>query len=123
MLYVGDGAFSPVKSEVWDYSVSGLQVVKSWLDYRKKNRKGRKSSALDEIRPERWDFTEELLELLWVLEATIDLQPEGESLLAEVCASELFSGDELPSPTKEEGETPAVAPTAGDQIKLLPEGK
>ena len=123
VLYVGDGAFSPVKSEVWDYSVSGLQVVKSWLDYRKKNRKGRKSSALDEIRPERWDFTEELLELLWVLEATIDLQPEGESLLAEVCASELFSGDELPSPTKEEGETPAVAPTAGDQIKLLPEGK
>ena len=54
VLYVGDGAFSPVKSEVWDYSVSGLQVVKSWLDYRKKNRKGRKSSALDEIRPERW---------------------------------------------------------------------
>ena len=27
--------------------------------------------ALDDIRPERWDFTEELLELLWVLEETV----------------------------------------------------
>ena len=123
VLYVGGGEFSPVKPEVWGYSVSGLEVVKSWLDYRKLNRKGRKSSTLDKIRPERWDFTEELLELLWVLEATIDLQTEGESLLEEVCASELFSSDELPSPTNEERQPPRNAPTGGSQIGLLPEGK
>ncbi len=63
-LRVGDGEFSPVKPCVWSFSVSGLQIVKSWLDYRKLKRSGRKSSPLDEIRPERWDFTEELLELL-----------------------------------------------------------
>ena len=39
-LYVGDGEFAPVEPEVWDYSVSGLQILKSWLDYRKPKRKG-----------------------------------------------------------------------------------
>ncbi len=29
ILYVGDGEFAPVEPEVWDYSVSGLQIVKS----------------------------------------------------------------------------------------------
>ena len=119
VLKVGEGEFSPVGPEVWDYSVSGLQVVKSWLDYRKLDRKGRKSSVLDKIRPERWDFTEELLELLWVIEATIDLQPAGAALLQEVCASELFSSDELPSPTDEERRPPSNAPTEGSQFGLL----
>ena len=32
VLRVGDGEFSPVSPEVWNYSVSGLQVVKSWLE-------------------------------------------------------------------------------------------
>ena len=80
VLRVGDGEFSPLSPKVWDYSVSGLQVVKSWLDRRKLTGAGRKSSPLDEIRPERWEFTEELLELLWVLEATLELQPEGAGL-------------------------------------------
>ena len=65
-LVIGDGEFTPVAPEVWGYSVSGLQVVKSWLDYRKRHRAGRSSSLLDTVRPARWDFTEELLELLWL---------------------------------------------------------
>ena len=120
VLHVGDGEFSPVKPDVWNYSVSGLQIVKSWLDYRKLNRAGRKSSDLDEIRPERWEFTEELLELLWVLEATVSLQPEGAALLEEVCASELFSSDELPKPTDEERQPPRNAPARGTQAELIP---
>ena len=118
VLRVGDGEFSPVKPEVWDYSVSGLQVVKSWLDYRKLNGAGRKSSALDTIRPERWEFAEELLELLWVLEATISLQPEGSALLEEVCASDLFLADELPQPKPEERQPPRRAPGVGEQLEL-----
>ena len=94
---------------VWHYSVSGLQVVKSWLGYRSLERKGKKSSPLDAIRPERWDFTEELLELLWVLEATIELQPQGATLLAEVCASPLFSASELPQPTAEARKPPGAS--------------
>ena len=118
VLRVGDGEFSPVKPEVWDYSVSGLQVVKSWLDYRKLNGAGRKSSDLDKIRPEQWDFTEELLELLWVLEATISLQPEGAALLEEVCASDLFLADELPQPKPEERQPPHRAAGVGEQLEL-----
>ena len=106
VLRVGDGEFAPVAPEVWDYSVSGLQVVKSWLDYRKRKRAGRRSSDLDDIRPEHWDFTEELLELLWVLEETIRRQPEGAALLQEVCASALFAAHELPVPTDAERQPP-----------------
>ena len=67
-LRVGDGEFAPVAPEVWEFSVSGYQVVRSWLDRRKLEPSGRKSSPLDRIRPERWDFTQELLELIWILE-------------------------------------------------------
>lgn len=72
-LHVGTGAFAPVTPEVYNFEVSGLKVVQSWLGYRMKNPKGKKSSPLDDIRPEKWtgDFTTELLELLWILEATI----------------------------------------------------
>lgn len=117
VLHVGQGEFAPVSPEVWEYSVSGMQVVKSWLDRRKKVRSGRKSSPLDDIRPERWEFSEQLLELLWVLERTIELQPEGEALLEEVCASPLFTADELPTPTDAERQAPKVVP--GEQIDLL----
>ena len=118
ILKVGDGMFSPVSPEVWDYSISGLQVVRSWLDRRKSNPSGRKSSPLDEIHPERWEFTEQLLELLWILERTITLQPDGEELLAKIFASPLFSTQELPSPTAEERSPPEIASPRGEQIGL-----
>ena len=120
VLRIGEGEhageFAPVSPEVWDYSVSGMQIVKSWLDRRKEVRSGRKSSPLDDIRPERWEFGEELLELLWVLEHTIALQPEGAALLDEVCASPLFTADELPTPTDAERKPPKVEP--GEQMAL-----
>ena len=120
VLRVGDGEFSPVAPAVWEYSVSGLQVVKSWLGYRKRKRSGRKSSPLDDIRPERWEskMTEELLELLWVLEGTLDLQPEGERLLELACASDLFSQDELPVPTAQERQPPRTAAANRNQQEL-----
>ena len=117
-LRVGDGEFAPVVPAVWSYSVSGLQVVKSWLDYRKLVPSGRKSSDLDKIRPERWTFGEELIELLWLLEATIALEPEGVTLLDEVCASPLFSADDLPTPTNEERKPPNVTPREGEQLGM-----
>ena len=121
VLRVGDGEFSPVNPDVWDYSVSGLQIVKSWLDRRKRDGSGRKSSPLDEIQPEHWEFTEELLELLWVLEATLALQPEGAALLHEVCSSQLFTQDELPTPSSEERQSPRTAAAGKQQLGLLAE--
>ena len=120
VLRIGEGEhageFVSVAPEVWDYSVSGMQVVKSWLEERQQGGSGLSSSQLDDIRPERWEFGEELLELLWVLEHTIALQPEGAALLEEVCASPLFTADELPKPTEAERKPPHVVP--GEQIDL-----
>src|SRR2546428_6652772 len=53
-LRVGDGRFAPISPEVFEFEVSGLKVVQSWLNYRMRNSSGRKSSPLDGIRPERW---------------------------------------------------------------------
>ena len=43
-LLVGTGVFAPVSPEVWGFEVSGFRVLPSWLGYRMKNRKGKKSS-------------------------------------------------------------------------------
>jgi hypothetical protein len=51
---VGNSRFGPVTPEVWEFEVSGLKVVQSWLGYRMKKRARKKSSLLDDIRPERW---------------------------------------------------------------------
>ena len=59
---------------------------------------GKKSSPLDDIRPERWTsrFTTELLELLGVLEATIAGYPEQATPLKAVVAGEWFKPEEPP---------------------------
>ena len=97
-LRVGEGEFAPVATEVYEFEVSGLKVVQSWLKYRMKNGAGRKSSPLDDIRPERWtsQFTTELLELLWVLEATVKSYPQQERLLEAIVSGDCFRADELP---------------------------
>ena len=86
-LHVGRGAFAPVAAEVYEFEVSGLKVVQSWLGYRMRRRRGRQSSVLDRIGPRRWppEFTRQLLELLWVLEATLKLYPRQEALLDQIC--------------------------------------
>jgi hypothetical protein len=85
---------------VYEFEVSGLKVVQSWLGYRMKKPKGKKpSSPLDEIRPDCWteQFTTELLELLWVLEATLAGYPGQAKLLAAVVKGPCFRADELPA--------------------------
>jgi hypothetical protein len=72
---------------VYEFEVSGLKVVQSWLNYRKRRpRNVRKSSPLDDIRPERWtaEFTAELLNVLWILEATLATYPAQRDLLERI---------------------------------------
>ena len=93
------GGFAPVAPEVWAFEVSGLKVVRSWLGYRMRNRKGRKSSSpLDDLGPERWtpEFTDEFLKLLWILEATLESYPKQAVLLDRILAGPLFLASELP---------------------------
>lgn len=107
-LNVGRGEFAPVSQEVWLFEVSGFKVVQSWLKYRMKERSGRKSSPLDDIRPERWtaEYTESLLHLLWVLEHTLKSYPDQQALLEEILAGELVDAGQLPAVPDEAREAP-----------------
>lgn len=117
-LHVGKGVFEHVRQEVWEFSVSGFEVVKSWLAYRMKKRSGKKSSPLDDIRPETWQFDEELLDLLWVLDHTIDLLPEVTALFEKILTSDLFIAADSPQPTESERKGPK-APIGPQDAPLL----
>ena len=109
-LHVGDGTFAPVSRAVWEYEISGFHPIRSWLGYRMREPTGRTSSPLDDIRPKVWpaEFTEELLELLWVLEHTTDISPDLASFLDTVLKSEILTAEDIPMPTAEQREAPTV---------------
>ncbi|MXW94322.1 MAG: hypothetical protein F4110_12945 [Acidimicrobiaceae bacterium] len=98
-LTVGTGTFAPVSQEAWDFEVSGLRVLRSWLGYRMKTRKGRKSSPLDDIRPSRWTQTNELLLVLSIIEHTIEVTPKAAVLLAQIVEGPLIPASDLLTPT------------------------
>jgi len=85
LIRLSEGAFGPITRELWDYSVSGLQVLRSWLR-RRMPRSGK--SPLDGIGPTRWTaaLTRELLELVWVLEGTLAMEPLLDAALDDVAA-------------------------------------
>lgn len=97
ILRVGDGEFAPVSCESWEYEVSGLKVLQSWLGRRMRSPSGRRSSPLDDLGPVCWipAYTSELLELLWLLEKTIRIHNSQSEILAEVCSGECFASDEF----------------------------
>ena len=119
-LRVGVGEFAPVAPTVYEFEVSGLKVVQSWLKYRMRKGAGRKSSSLDDVRPERWTsrLDTELLELLWVLEATIESYPEQERLLDAVIESGCFQADELPPVPDEMRRAPRVREARAPELDL-----
>jgi len=120
-IIVGDGRFGPVAPAIWEFEVSGLKVVQSWLGYRMKKRAGKKSSPLDDIRPEHWTarMSDELLELLWVLEATLAMEPELGSALDRVVAGACFQASDLPIPQPHERKAPGAKAKAGDDLFAL----
>ena len=113
LLRVGDGEFGPVERSVFEFSVSGYKVIPSWLSYRMRAGAGRTSSTLDSLRPETWTaaMTEELLRLIWILEATVAAQHELATLLDRVLAGRLLPSAELPTPTAAERAAPGGEPT------------
>jgi hypothetical protein len=83
-LQVGTAAIEPIAHCIWAYSVSGFRPIQSWL--RRRITPSRGKSPLDSIRPRTWTvaMTHELLELVWVLEATLALQPALDAVLDEI---------------------------------------
>ena len=110
-LHVGQGEFASVAPQVYNFEVSGLKVVQSWLKYRMRDGGGKKSSPLDGIRPEQWtpQFTTELLELLWVIEATLALYPKQAQLLEAVTAGSCLQANELKPPPNDLRKPPKAA--------------
>jgi predicted helicase len=120
-IIVGDGAFAPVGKEVWEFEVSGFKPVQSWLGYRMRERKGKKSSPLDDIHPSSWtyEFTREFLELLWVLQKTLDSYPVQKDLFERVLESDLFTADEFPPVPDDAREGPKLPKYKKGETNLL----
>jgi hypothetical protein len=92
-LRVGAGVFGPLASVVWEYSVSGMRIVPSWVRRRVSSAR-RGKSPLDEVTLDGWteELSRELLEVIWVVEATLALEPELDAVLAEIVSG---GGDAL----------------------------
>lgn len=93
-------------------------MVQSWLGYRMKKRKGKRSSPLDEITPKEWgsDTVSELLRLLNLLTRTLELHPQQAALLDEILDGDLLASDCL-------GEVPAqwsAPPKADEHQRRMP---
>jgi predicted helicase len=106
-LRVGTGRIGPVSPAVFEYEITGLKVVRKWLDYRlRQPRHKRNTSPLDDINCARWSrqFTDELLELLTILENCLRLEPKQSALLdkilnvATIAERDLEAAGVLPAP-------------------------
>jgi hypothetical protein len=120
-LLVGVGTFGPISRDVWEFEISGMNPLHKWLSYRMKDPSGRISSPLDKIGPDTWpnEFTTELLQLLWVLEATIGAQVELSRLLDDVLNGPLIPATELPIPDEDQRKEPKLPkPAREDQGQL-----
>jgi hypothetical protein len=102
-LLVGHGFIENVPLAVWQYEVSGKQVLLQWFSYRKRHRERpiigdrRPPSPLGDIQPDHWlpEYTTELLNVLNVLGLLVELEPMQADLLERICAGPLISGAEL----------------------------
>ncbi|MDN6535109.1 MAG: adenine methyltransferase, partial [Yaniella sp.] len=97
MLSLGAGRWENVLSEVWNYTVGGVNVIDSWVGYRRKKPKGRKSSPLDDLILTNWttQLSREFHELLVVLTRLVTLEDEQQQLLDEIMESEKITYDQL----------------------------
>jgi hypothetical protein len=102
-LKIGKGYVDNITPEMWEYEVSGKQVLWHWFSYRRRDRSRpiigdrRPPSPLGSIQPEGWlaEYTTDLLDLLHVLGRLIALEPAQADLLNRICAGPLRSAEEL----------------------------
>jgi hypothetical protein len=100
-LHIGQGFIDNVPKAVWDYEVSGKNVLRQWFSYRKLDRTRpvigdrRPPSPLDAIQPDHWpdEYTTDLMNLLHVLGRLVALEPAQADLLERICAGELIAPD------------------------------
>ncbi len=111
VLRVGDGRVSGVDQAVWEYAVSGMDIVKRWLGFRTAKGIGNaatKPKPLDRIRPIAWldEWNDELLDLLRVLTLTVRQFPAQDALVDAICDGPLIRAGELPQPAPAQRKVP-----------------
>ena len=102
-LHVGQGFIKNVPNEVWEYEVSGKQVLMQWFSYRRLDRSRpimgdrRTPSRLNSIQPDAWlaEYTTELLNLLHVLGRLVKLETRQADLLNRICGGTVLHVDDL----------------------------
>lgn len=102
-LTIGKGFVDNVPQAVWDYEVSGKNVLRQWFSYRKRDRTRpiigdrRPPSPLDRIQPEHWldEYTVDLMNLLHVLGRLVALEPRQADVLERICAGPLITAERL----------------------------
>lgn len=102
-LKVGSGVIENVPQAVWDYEVSGKNVLTQWFSYRKKDRSRpiigdrRPPSPLGLIQPDHWlpEYTSELINVLNVLGLLVKLEPAQAELLQEIEDGPLISAAQV----------------------------
>ena len=123
-LLIGHGFVQNVSAAVWNYKVSGMNVLAQWFSYRRKNRERpimgdrRPPSPLSKIQPDHWlpEYTTELLNVLRVLTLLVELEPAQADLLERVCSGLLISFDALKT-AGALASTPKLAKAKKEKIK------
>ncbi len=98
-LLVGKGFVDNVSTEMWNYEVSGKQVVRHWFSYRRRDRSRpqigdrRPPSPLDKVQPDHWlaEYTSDLIDLLNVIGRLVALEPRQADLLERILAGSKIS--------------------------------
>ena len=97
-LHIGKGYVDNVSPKVWAYEVSGMNVLRQWFSYRRRDRSRpiigdrRPPSPLSDIQPDHWlaEYTTDLIDLLNVLGRLVALEPTQAALLDEILAGPVF---------------------------------
>lgn len=102
-LNIGDGFIDNVPPSVWEYKISGKQVLTQWFSYRRLDRSRpiignrRPPSLLNNIQPRSWlaEYTTELMNVLNILGRLLVLEPRQADLLNRICDSPMINTDVL----------------------------
>ena len=116
---MGRGYVEGVDARVWNYEISGKQVLRQWFSYRKANRERpiigdrRPPSKLGDLQPDHWlaEYTTELINVLNILGWLVDLEQSQAELLEQICSAQTISAGEL----RESGALTAHASSARER--------
>lgn len=97
MLHVGTGRVEGVTEAMWEYEVSGHELIRRWFARRKRDPDGRRSSPLDDIVARTWDsaWTTELIDLLNVIALLLELEPAQAAMLGDIASGVLITADDV----------------------------